>query len=187
MLRQSYTFLGLVFYGPEAENRARLVPFEQAKSELEDVVKQDLQTRVGGKSYSAVYLHLPPAPLETSTAQQLAESWLLFIEATVPILEQVVADLGLGVRTQKPKEQELERPRAILAREIRNIRAYLQGDQALSPTDEKLCEWIQFCYTFELWTEGTALFKLVRPDAVNAWLYKRTGKLARACELHGRG
>jgi hypothetical protein len=187
LLRKTYTFLGLVFYGPgEAENRAWLAPFQQALSDLEAKLGQPINIHVGGQSYANVYLHLPPAQLDTVTAHQFADTWLQFIEVTLPVLDRVVADLGLVARGPKPKGKDLERPRTILAREIRNIRAYLKGDQNLSPSDEKLCDWIQFCYTFELFSEGMALFNLVRPNAVHSWLYERTRKIARICELRSR-
>ncbi|MFW6116512.1 MAG: winged helix-turn-helix domain-containing protein [bacterium] len=183
LLRKSVTYLGLVFEGPGDENRARLAPFEEALPQLQAKLGRSVETHVGGESSSTVRLRLPPARLDPATARQLADTWLDFIEATLPILERVVAEFGLLVTTSEPPDTVLERPKTILAREIRNIRAYLDGDQSLSPSDEKLCSWIQFCYTFELFNEGAALFKLVRGDAVNPWLYERAQKLARACEL----
>lgn len=184
VLYKTYTFLGLTFFGSEAENRARLVPFQQALPDLGTKLGASIQTRVGGKSYSVVYLKLPPAKLDRTTAHQIADTWLQFIEATLPLLDQVVAELGLMVSGPRPKDEDLKRPKAILSRKIRKIRAYLDGDRSLSPSDETLCEWVQFCYTFELFKEGAALFRLVRADTVSSWLYERTRKLARACELH---
>jgi len=103
-------------------------------------------------------------------------------------VEQASADLGLrATRGRRPaitKGKDLDRPRTILAEDIRRIRACLNGDQAFS-SDEKLCDWVQFCYTFELYAEGVALFRLVRPDTVHPWLYERTRRFARACELRG--
>jgi hypothetical protein len=183
LLRKSVTYLGLVFEGPGCENRARLAPFEEALPQLQAKLGRSVETHVGGESSSTVRLRLPRVQLDTTTAQQLADTWLSFIEVTLPILERVVAEFGLLVRTSGPSDTDLERPSAILAREIRSIRAYLYGDRSLSPSDQMLCRWIQFCYTFELFTEGAALFKLVRGDTVDPWLYERTQKLARACEL----
>ncbi|MFW6116532.1 MAG: winged helix-turn-helix domain-containing protein [bacterium] len=182
-LHKSVTYVGLVFYGPGDENRARLAPFQEVLPQLEAELERSVETHIGGESYSTVRLRLPPARLEVSTARQLADTWLSFIEATLPVLEQVVAEFGLLVSTSTPVGTELERPQAILAREIRKIRAYLDGDPSLSPSDQKLCSWIQFCYTFELFSEGAVLFKLVRGDAVDPWQYERTQKLARVCEL----
>lgn len=186
-LHKTCTDLALVFHGPEAENRARLAPFEETLSDLEAKLEQSIQVHVGGKSYSLVRLRLPPAKLDMTTAHELADTWLAFIEVTLPLLNQVVAELGLMVRGPRPNDKQLERPRAILTREIRKIRAYLNGDRTLSPSDERMCDWVQFCYTFELFAEGMALFKLVRTDAVHPWLYERTRKLARACELRNKG
>lgn len=70
---------------------------------------------------------------------------------------------------------------AILAREIGNIRAFLQGRSDYRPSDEKLCDWVNFCYTFELYAEAHELFTLVSPNGVNPWYFERTRKLARIC------
>ena len=184
-LHKSYTFLGLVFYGPETENRARLAPFEQAVPELEAQMGRPVHTGVGGKSYSAVYLRLPPAKLDLPTARELATAWLSLVRATVPLLDRVLGGLGQRVPRPRPKDEDLERPKVILAEEIRRIRGCLVGSLS-PPGDEKLCDLIQFCYIFELFDEGVALFRLVRPDAVHSWLYERTRKLARVCELRAK-
>jgi hypothetical protein len=71
----------------------------------------------------------------------------------------------------------------ILTREIANIQAYLDGHSSLQPSYEKLCDWVYFCYTFEMYPEGRDLFALISPNEVNPWYYERTKKLARLCEL----
>ena len=52
----------------------------------------------------------------------------------------------------------------ILKDQIAQIRRFLKG-RTLRPSDEKLCDWVQFCYTFELFVEGYELFKLIDPSA----------------------
>jgi hypothetical protein len=182
MLRKNYTGLSLIFYGPEVENKARLAPFEQALPDLQAKVGQPVYTHLGGSSYASVYLQLPPARLDIPTAQQVADTWLALIEATLPVLDRMVIDTGLKVRVPQLRREDLARPQAILAEEIARLRAYLQGDTSQAPSDEKLCDWVQFCYTFELLDEAVALFNLIRPEIVNPWLYDRARKLARACD-----
>lgn len=70
----------------------------------------------------------------------------------------------------------------ILDREVETIRVYLQGRSSLQLSDEKLCEWINFCYTFGMYAEGKDLFSLVSGAEVNPWYYERTKKIAKACE-----
>ena len=71
----------------------------------------------------------------------------------------------------------------ILTREIANIQIYLDGHSPIQPSAEKLCDWVYFCYTFELYPEGRDLFVLIDRDEVHSWYYERTKKLARLCEL----
>jgi len=71
----------------------------------------------------------------------------------------------------------------ILAREITNIQAYLDGHSSLQPSAEKLCDWVNFCYTFEMYSDGGDLFALISPNEVNTWYYERTKRLAKLCEL----
>jgi len=71
----------------------------------------------------------------------------------------------------------------VLAREIADIQTYLVGHSSKQPSAEKLCDWVYFCYTFEMYPEGRDLFALIDPDEVHSWYYERTKKLARLCEL----
>ena len=73
----------------------------------------------------------------------------------------------------------------ILDRKITEIQRYLCGE-ATAPTDEILCEWVAFCYTFELFNEGIRLFQLIDPHNVNEWYYTKTKKIARICEIKNR-
>jgi hypothetical protein len=63
------------------------------------------------------------------------------------------------------------------------IRGYLLGRTDNRPSDDKLCEWIHFCYTFELNAEARDLFRLIDPSQVNAWYFERTKKLAKICAM----
>lgn len=73
-------------------------------------------------------------------------------------------------------------PHAILDAQIRAVRDFLNG-RASRPSDEKLCDWVHFCYTFELYREADALFQLVDPAQVEHWQYARSKRLAAICRM----
>lgn len=77
------------------------------------------------------------------------------------------------------------RPHTILDEQLELIQRFLQG-RASRPSEEVLCDWVQFCYTFERFQEGHELFKLVVPSEVNDWLYARTRRLAQVCKIRAR-
>jgi hypothetical protein len=70
----------------------------------------------------------------------------------------------------------------ILDQTIGQIRRFLRGNST-RPSDEVLCDWVQFCYTFELYVEGHKLFALIDPAALDAWPYQRAKKLAQVCRM----
>jgi hypothetical protein len=74
---------------------------------------------------------------------------------------------------------------ALLDQHLTQIRSFLQG-RLSRPSDDVLCDWVQFCYTFGLFDEGYELFTLIVPSAVNEWLYGRTRKLAQVCCIRAR-
>ena len=71
----------------------------------------------------------------------------------------------------------------IASNQVADIRKLLSGQSQHRPTDEQLCDWVQFCYLFELYVEGRDLFAQVNPADVNPWQLERTKKLARICSL----
>lgn len=77
-------------------------------------------------------------------------------------------------------------PHAILDAQIKAVRDFLSG-RASRPSDEKLCDWVHFCYTFELYREAGALFQLVDPTQVDRWQYERTKRLAAICHMKTTG
>ena len=85
--------------------------------------------------------------------------------------------------SDRQKIDETTSMQSVLARQVEAIRAYLQGNSVLQPEDEKLCDWVNFCYTFELYVEGVEIFALVNPQAIHPWFYDRTKKIARLCAL----
>jgi len=90
---------------------------------------------------------------------------------------------GRTPRETVPEYGSDSRQCQILAEEIAHIRDFLNGNGALRPDDQTLCDWIWFCYKFELFIEGTTLFRLIHPESVEHWLYEHTRKLAEVCNL----
>ena len=116
---------------------------------------------------------------EIAYARQLGR----FVQATY---HQLVALL-----TRRPSVQPAEKAGSnkgnqpqiqILAARLDSIRQVLGGSIA-TPSDEVLCDWVHFCYDFELYKEGQMLFTFVTSEQVNPWYYERTKKLARLCSM----
>lgn len=72
---------------------------------------------------------------------------------------------------------------SVLSRELDALRTFLEGRSDHRHTDERICDWIQFCYTLELYSEASDLFKLADANSVHPWYFERTRKVARICEL----
>ena len=92
---------------------------------------------------------------------------------------QKIHHLSSDLETQSTCQNRFK----IFSREISSIQSYLHGNSPLQLSDEKLCDWVYFCYTFEMYTEGRDLFVLIDPNEVHSWYYERTRKLAKLCEL----
>jgi len=66
------------------------------------------------------------------------------------------------------------------------VRDFLNG-RSSRPSDERLCDWVNFCYEFGLFREGRDLFRLVDPSQVNLWYYERAKRLAKVCAMKVAG
>lgn len=85
--------------------------------------------------------------------------------------------------TSRPNDRDEERRLVDAVRaEVTAIRDLLRG-RGERPSDDRLCDMVQFCYTIALYREGCALFALVDKACANGWQYERTRKVARICEL----
>jgi len=119
-------------------------------------------------------------------------------EFTTYSARRVFSRLGLEILqlTEKPKpakpvavarstdRDEERRWLDALRAEVTAIRELLRG-RGERPTDDSLCDMVQFCYTLGLYREGWELFALVDKMRTNGWQYERTRKLAKVCELKG--
>ncbi len=91
-----------------------------------------------------------------------------------------------SIVTRPVARDDLERWAKLVSSQVAEIRAFLSGRAEHRPSDEKLCDWVQFCYTFGLYTEGCDLFRLIEPSQINDWYYARTRKIADICKLRAR-
>jgi hypothetical protein len=85
--------------------------------------------------------------------------------------------------SQSQASPELDSAHKILGQEIQRIRDYLHGVTSIQTSDEVLCDWIHFCYTFGLFKEGALLFPMISGEEVNPWYMERTRKFARLCAM----
>ncbi len=88
--------------------------------------------------------------------------------------------------TKQRREPVSSGPHAVLDDEIARVRDFLRG-RSTRPSDEKLCDWVHFCYSFGLFAEGRDIFRVIDPTPVNPWYYERTRRLARVCDMKARG
>jgi hypothetical protein len=65
---------------------------------------------------------------------------------------------------------------------LSDIQHFLSG-RVTRPSDEQICEWMQFCYSIELYMEVTELFNTITQDAIESDIYRRVQRLARAARL----
>lgn len=70
----------------------------------------------------------------------------------------------------------------IIKTTIKEIKAFLTGDSQIAPTPERICQWIDYCYLLEMHEEGARLFNKVPQNSIPEELYRRTKKIADACQ-----
>jgi hypothetical protein len=65
----------------------------------------------------------------------------------------------------------------------RQLSGYLEGTSENVPTDNELCEWIEFCYNNGLFREGSELFSRLNENKVIPDVFKKAKKVAEICKL----
>lgn len=68
-------------------------------------------------------------------------------------------------------------------RRLDEIHAFLNGRTNTPPRSDIICDWIHFCYEFELHREAASLLKYVREDEVDSGYYRRAKKWAEASQV----
>ena len=69
----------------------------------------------------------------------------------------------------------------ILHNIFRDIKAFIKGEPTITPSNEKICNWIYLSYTFNHFWEGMKLFNMIDEDEVSPDLYRITKKIADVC------
>lgn len=176
--------VGLHFESSLDANHEHLAWFLAHESELRQV-RSDLRVEKWGANRARIYLELPKGSLSVILALACVLYLKELIQATLPILR-----LAPVLQPKQPRADA--RPgapsgvHAIADALVDGIRDFLHG-RASRPTDERLCDWVNFCYEFGLYREGCDLFALVDPSQVNQWYYERTRRLAKVCAMKVAG
>lgn len=190
-LARGFDQIGFHLEGGREHNLARLAHLEPCAKEFSAALGQRVVAERWGQNYARVAMDFSPAPWTEEQATQYAVLLARFIEVTFDAVRE--AFVAVPSRTRRASRTRRPTPRdapdspahAVLDQQLGQIRSFLHG-RASRPSDEVLCEWLQFCYTFELFEEGRQLFQLIDRSAVNDWLYDRAKKLARVCRIRSR-
>lgn len=183
--RRAKLTIALHFESSAERSQARLKSFEPHIDELTQALKTTVHAgNFQGRGWGQVFIEEIRHPLIDISIQKDAELILKFVAATYPILQTVYISNNRNHRRKNDQvgyavDSPLYR---ILDQEVGTIRSYLQGRSILQPNDEKICDWVNLCYMFSLYTEAKELFSLVNEADVNPWFYERTKKIAKACE-----
>jgi hypothetical protein len=175
--------------GSRDDNLARLAMLVPHQKELAAAMGHSVVAERWGQNWARLAIDLPSASWTNSQARKYAVLLARFVKVTYPCVQDAFAAVPGRRRPRKkkpvPTGSPEGQPHAILDQQLAHIRTFLQG-RSSRPSDVVLCDWVQFCYTFELFDEGYELFKLIVPSEVNDWLYGRTKKLAQVCRIRAQ-
>jgi hypothetical protein len=185
ILRRSKHEIALHFESSAERSQARLRGFEPHIEEISQSIEMPVHAgNFQSRGWTQVYIEMQAQPLVPGVVKEYTDIILRYITATFPILQKIYSNEGGGYRSAIGKEKRAEDPHLhkILDQEVEVIEAYLQGRSSIQISDEKLCEWVNFCYTFEMYKHAINLFSLIGQGEVNPWYYERTKKIVKACE-----
>jgi hypothetical protein len=176
---------GLDFGSSHKLNHERMQAFLPHQEALRSAMGEQVHVGPWGSPWTRVWYELPKAPLTEDLAAAYAGRLQRLIQVTLPILRQVYAIRA----TPNQPERRLEAPQnayAVLDAQVTAVRDFLNGRSG-RPSDERLCDWVNFCYEFGLFREGRDLFRLIDSSQVNEWYYERASRLARVCAMKVTG
>lgn len=177
--------------GREVLERARRVTAHGLPTEASNyvswVVDIDGQ-RVGLKWLFGFITGVPHAAFQTNQARPILEDLGLAVHRVEAAVAPAVREAPRReYQEQPPAPSSVSRgPVAILDSQVASVRSFLNG-RSDRPSDERLCDWVNFCYEFGLFREGRDLFRLIDPTQVNDWYYERTKRLAKVCAMKVAG
>jgi len=135
--------------------------------------------RVGAKWLLSYVTGIPTSDFQSQYAQDVLGNRLGLTIVDVRTSQETAITGTVRPTSKDDPDRWLE----VVSAEVAEIRAFLSGRAETRPNDERLCDWVHFCYTFGLNIEGRDLFALVNEADVSAWCLERTRKLARICSL----
>ncbi len=185
ILRRSKHEIALHFESSAERSQARLRGFEPHIEAISQSINMPVHAgNFQSRGWTQIYIETQPQPLTLSFVKNYSDLIFRYIAATFPILQKVYAIDDGGHRNSVGKEKHAENPylHQILDQEVASIEAHLQGRSSIQISDEKLCEWVNFSYTFKMYQHAIDLFSLINQGEVNPWYYERTKKVAKACE-----
>ncbi len=189
ILRRGKHEIALHFESSAERSQARLRGFEPYLDELSLMLKMPVYAgNFQSRGWTQVRIEKQAQPLSQDVVQKYTDLVSRFVAATFPFLQKIYVHDERSHRHSMKKEKlaDASPMYRILDEEVETIRTYLQGRSSLQLSDEKLCDWVNFCYTFGLYVESIGIFSLVNPDAVHPWYYERTKKIARSCALRAK-
>ena len=177
--------VGLDFGSSQKLNRERVQAFVPHQDALCHALGEQVHVGPWGSYWTRVWYELPKAALTEDLAAAYAGRLHRLIQVTLPILRQVYA---IRAALVQPERGTVAPPNAyaVLDAQVTAVRDFLNGRSG-RPSDERLCDWVNFCYEFGLFREGRDLFKLIDPSQVNDWYYERAKRLASVCAMKTAG
>lgn len=154
-------------------------------SRYKDVAVEVEGQRVGVKWAFSHVTGIPPSKFQTQQAE-----YVLGERLGLPIIRGDRPDSSSGNQKRIHRTQAThtvsQQQIILFERQVAEIRGFLNGVSLRRPSDEQLCDWVHFCYSFEMYSEGSELFALVSSGDVNPWYLERTRKLARICAVKAK-
>ena len=184
-LARIYHEIAIHFESSREASLDRLSVFEPEVDRLASEVGHQVIAEPWGSYWARVAIILDKGPLTTDRATMYADLMARFVNASFSLLEQAYARRPAKGRKTKNRDtagRDNANAHSVLDKKIAEIKEFLRG-RSCRPSDEVLCDWVQFCYTFQLYAEAHQLFDLVDKSAVNNWLHWRTSRLASVCRL----
>lgn len=184
-LTKTQTDIAFHFAGSRTKIASRLALMETHLYTLRQNLGHPLTVTNEGR----IALQLVQDQTTETTAEQMAGLMLNFLDLTYPLLRNIFETVPIRSQQQETLVPVLNPDHfatyAILSRHLDRIHTFLQGRSA-RPSDDVLCDWLQLCYTVELYQEGADLFNLISPAAVQPPLYERVQRMAKVCRLRAK-
>lgn len=183
-LRRGSDEVGFHFEARKDDNLARLALMQVHVDHLSQVFGHQVVAEPWGSNWARLSMDFNQAPWSSDQAEIYADLLARFIAETLPLLRQAFAATHVqrGRSPVAAADQDNQEAHAILDRQISHIRDYLRG-RIVRPSEEVLCEWVYFCYTFELFKEAVELFNLINREGVDSWPYERAKRIAKVCRI----